>query len=182
MPRPALVRDVVSHQAKALNTLLPLLEQRGIRCSIPNLFISEGATISGLCHPDAGQAGMELASDDTGSSRCLTLAQRASRHRLSRVARSILELLLVEENMLQHLPLDHQYTMQIKDSIEFRNICTHMALQTDDRRFDQDLNSAQECLTQIISNMTWDTSSKTCDFCHTVQEQLKQILQKLHED
>ncbi|CAI9578503.1 unnamed protein product, partial [Staurois parvus] len=130
------------------------------------------------------QAAMEFSSDDRdGGSppRCLTLAQRASRHRLSRVARSILELLLVEENMLQHLPLDHQFTMQIKDSIEFRNICIHMALQTDDRRFDQDLNSAQECLTQIIANMTWDTSSKTCDFCYTAQEQLKQILQKLQD-
>ncbi|XP_018411943.1 PREDICTED: leukemia-associated protein 7 [Nanorana parkeri] len=185
MPLPAVLRDVVSHQAKALNTLLPLLEQRGMHCGIPNLFIAEGATISGLCHPQVQQAGTELPSDDTdsGSSpRCLTLAQRASRHRLSRVARSILELLLVEENMLQHLPLDHQFTMQIKDSVEFRNICTHMALQTEDRRFDQDLNSAQECLTQIISNMTWDTSSKTCDFCHSAQEQLKRILQKLHED
>lgn len=57
-----------------------------------------------------------------------------------------------------------------------------MALQTDDRRFDQDLISALECLAQIITNMTWDTSSKTCDFCQTAQEQLKQILQKLHED
>lgn len=187
MPRPAVIRDVISHQAKALHTLLPLLEQRGIQCTIPDLFISEGATISGLSPPQAGaqQTAMEMSSDnpDGGPSpRCLTLAQRASRHRLSRVVRSILELLLVEENMLQHLPLDHQFTMQIKDSIEFRNTCTHMALQTDDRRFDQDLNSAQECLIQIVTNMTWDTSSKTCDFCHNAQEQLKQILQKLHED
>ncbi|XP_072286743.1 leukemia-associated protein 7 [Pyxicephalus adspersus] len=187
MPRPAVLKDVVSHQAKALNTLLPLLEQRGVHCTIPNLFVAEGATISSLCPPQTGAqlAGMELASDGTeaeSSSRCLTLAQRASRHRLCRLARCILELLLLEENMLQHLPLDHQFTMQIKDSIEFRNICTHMALQTDDRRFHQDLNFAQECLSQIITNMTWDTSSKACDFCQTAQEQLKHILQKLHED
>ncbi|XP_068121162.1 leukemia-associated protein 7 isoform X2 [Hyperolius riggenbachi] len=185
MPRPALVRDVVSHQAKAFNTLLSLLEQRGIQCNIPSLFMAG----SSLGHPRPAAdhcSDLQLPSDDTAgsasSSRSLTLAQRASRSRLSRVARSILELLLVEENMMEHVPLDHQFTMQIKDSIEFRNICTHMALQTDDRRFDQDLDSAQECLMQIITNMTWDVSAKTCDFCQTAQEQLKQILQKLHED
>ncbi|KAM9319871.1 leukemia-associated protein 7 [Gastrophryne carolinensis] len=181
MPRPAVVRHVVSHQAKAFHILLSLLQQKGIRCDIPDLLITDGAGSSIW----QASPGLELTSGDWDpepSSPNLTLAQRASRNRLSRVAHSILELLLLEENMVDHVPLDHQFTMQVKDSIEFRNICTHMALQTDDRRFDQDLSLAQECLAQIITNMTWDVSAKTCDFCQTVQQQLKLILQKLHEN
>lgn len=185
MPGPALVRDVLSHQAKAFTTLITLLQQRGIRCN--NIYLVEGASDSSLCYtrPHAMLADLELESEESdtasiSSTGSLTLAQKASRNRLSRVAKSTLSLLVVEENILDHL--DHQFPVQLKDSIEFRNICTHMALQTDDRRFDQDLNLAQECLTAIITNMTWDITNKTCDFCETVQEQLKRILQKLQED
>ncbi|XP_056418026.1 leukemia-associated protein 7 isoform X2 [Hyla sarda] len=188
MPGPALVRDVLSHQAKAFTTLVTLLEERGIRCN--NIYIVEGVSGScSLCYtrPPATLADLELESEESdtasiSSTRSLTLAQRASRNRLSRVAKSTLSLLTVEENILDHLSLDHQFSMQLKDSIEFRNICTHMALQSDDRRFDQDLKSAQECLTTIITNMTWDITNKTCEFCETVQEQLKHILKKLRED
>ncbi|XP_069826086.1 leukemia-associated protein 7 [Dendropsophus ebraccatus] len=187
MPGPALVRDVLSHQAKAFTTLVTLLEERGIRCD--NIYIVEGASGSSLCYtrPPATLADLELESEgsDTASissTRSLTLAQKASRNRLSRVARSTLSLLTVEETILDHLHFDHQLSIQLKDSIEFRNICTHMALQTDDRRFDQDLNLAQDCLSAIITNMTWDITNKTCDFCETVQEQLKLILHKLRED
>ncbi|XP_044143898.1 leukemia-associated protein 7 [Bufo gargarizans] len=187
MPGPTLVRDVLSHQTQAFTTLITLLEERGIRCN--NIYLVEGASGSSLCYtrPPARltDLDLDLEGSDTASissTRSLTLAQKASRNRLSRVARSTLSLLVVEENILDHLPLDHQFSMQLKDSIEFRNICTHLALQTDDRRFDQDLNLAQKCLSTIITNMTWDITNRNCDFCETVQEQLKLILQKLHED
>ncbi|XP_075706171.1 leukemia-associated protein 7 [Rhinoderma darwinii] len=186
MPGPALVRDVLSHQAKAFTTLNALLEERGIRCS--NIYLLEGASGSLCCtRPPATLTDLELESEESdaasiSSTGSLTLAQKASRNRLSRVTRSTLSLLVVEGNILDHLALDHQFSMQLKDSIEFRNICTHMALQTDDRRFDQDLSLAHECLTTIITNMTWDITNETCDFCETVQEQLKLILQKLQED
>ncbi|KAG9491857.1 leukemia-associated protein 7 [Eleutherodactylus coqui] len=185
MPGPALVRDVLSHQTKAFTTLIALLEERGIRCN--NMCLVEGASGGSLGYTRSPAILTDLESEysDTASNfstRSLTLAQKASRNRLSRVARSTQSLLMVEENILDHLSLDHQFSMQLKDSIEFRNICTHMALQTDDRRFDQDLNLAQEYLSTIIANMTWEATNKTCDFCETVQEQLKVILQKLRED
>ncbi|XP_071990607.1 leukemia-associated protein 7 [Engystomops pustulosus] len=187
MPGPALVRDVLSHQTKAFTILSTLLEERGMRCN--NIYIVEGAAGSTLYYtrPPATLTDQKPESDESdtasiSSTRSLTLAQKASRNRLSRVVQSTLSLLVLEQNILDHLCLDHQLSMQVKDSIEFRNLCTHMALQTDDRRFDQDLNLAQECLTTIITNMAWDTTNKTCDFCESVQEQLKLILKKLHDD
>ncbi|XP_069614976.1 leukemia-associated protein 7 isoform X1 [Ranitomeya imitator] len=186
MPGPALVRDVLTHQAKAVATLIILLEDRGIRCS--DIYQVEGESGSSLCYtrPPATLTDLELESEgsDTASSsstRSLTLAQKASRNRLSRVAQSTLSLLVVEENILDHLSLDHEFTMQLKDSVEFRNICTHMSLQTDDRKFDQDLNLAQECLSTIITKMTWKMTNKPCDYCESVREQLKLLLQKLQE-
>ncbi|KAM4045644.1 leukemia-associated protein 7 isoform 1-T3 [Anomaloglossus baeobatrachus] len=180
MPGPAVVRDVLSHQTKAVTTLITLLEERGIRCN--NIYLVEGA--SGSTGPPATLTDVDSEGSDTASissTRSLTLAQKASRNRLSRVTQSTLSLLMVEKGILDHLPLDHEFTMQLKDSIEFRNICTHMALQTDERRFDQDLNLAQECLTTIITNMTWNITNKTCDYCESIREQLKLVLQKLQE-
>ncbi|KAM3934062.1 leukemia-associated protein 7 [Leptodactylus fuscus] len=184
MPRPALVKDVLSYQTKAFTTLKTILEEKGI--SYDDVCLLEGASDS-PARPPATTTHLELDSGDSdtasiSSTRTLTLAQKASRNRLSRVARTALSLLLVGKSILDHSPLDHQFSMHLKDSVEFTNICTHMALQTDDRRFDQDLNLAQQCLAAIITNMTWDTDNKTCDFCETVRERLKHILQKLNED
>ncbi|XP_075055177.1 leukemia-associated protein 7 [Mixophyes fleayi] len=183
MTRPALVKEAVIHQAQAFNTLIFLMDKRGIRSNDLNMYIVEDSSLPDSYTAATHRADTELEAVDAGSasSRPLTLSQRASGNRLSRVARCTLEILALEEKILDHLPLGHQFPMQLKDSIELRNICTHMALQTDDRRFDQDLKSAQECLITIINNMAWDVAANSCDFCDTVREQLKQILQKLYE-
>ncbi|KAB0341948.1 hypothetical protein FD754_018874 [Muntiacus muntjak] len=36
------------------------------------------------------------------------------------------------------------------DSVEFRNICSHLALQTEGQQFDRDLNAAHQCLKTIV--------------------------------
>ncbi|XP_063813117.1 leukemia-associated protein 7 [Pseudophryne corroboree] len=177
IPRPAAVlKEAVTHQAQALRTLILLMDERGIRCDALHLHLVGSSSLQQLGSAQSGRPGA-----GTVSSTPLTLSQKASRNRMSRVARCCLDLLAVEDNIVVHLPLGHQLPIHLKDSIEFRNICTHMALQTDDRRFDQDLNSAQECLITIINNMNWDVAANSCDFCETVREQLKQILQELHE-
>ncbi|XP_053313729.1 leukemia-associated protein 7 [Spea bombifrons] len=108
-----------------------------------------------------------------------TLAQIASRNRLSRVLHCTAQLLLVEQDALNHLPLDHPVTIQLKDSIEFRNICTHMALQIDDRKFDKDLNAANECLRTIITDLILALSVFSSDFFESATEKLRQILKNL---
>ncbi|MEE6472270.1 hypothetical protein FKM82_009563 [Ascaphus truei] len=113
------------------------------------------------------------------SSRSATLAEVASRNRLSRVTHLTAQLLSVEQNMLHHLTLDHPFTIQLKDSIEFRNICTHMALQVEDRRFDQDLNEAQQCLGTIITNLIQALAVFSSGSCEAASAELKQILHNL---
>ncbi|KAB0372717.1 hypothetical protein FD755_015470 [Muntiacus reevesi] len=34
--------------------------------------------------------------------------------------------------------------------VEFRNICSHLALQTEGQQFDRDLNAAHQCLKTIV--------------------------------
>ncbi|KAG8452806.1 hypothetical protein GDO86_004555 [Hymenochirus boettgeri] len=116
-------------------------------------------------------------SDSKGKSQ--TLAQVASQNLLSRVTNSTAQLLLVEQNVLQRLQLERPLVIQLKDSIEFRNICTHMALQVEDMKFDRDVKEAQQCLRTIISRLISALLAFSSDLCDKATEDLKAILKNL---
>ncbi|XP_063300918.1 leukemia-associated protein 7 [Pelobates fuscus] len=118
-------------------------------------------------------------SSATSSRTAPTLAQIASLNRFFRVLKCTVQLLYVEIKALSHLPGDPVITIRLKDSIEFRNVCTHMTLQKEDRLFDQDLTSANEILRTIITDLLQALSSFTSEFIEKVTNQLNQILQIL---
>ncbi|KAM4699018.1 leukemia-associated protein 7 [Discoglossus pictus] len=121
------------------------------------------------------------ASVATSSNRPFTLAEIASRNRLCRVTSSTAQLLSVEQNMLNNQDMENHLTIQLKDSIEFRNICTHMALQVEGRQFDRDLSAAQQCIRTITTDLLQSLRSLSSDFHKTASADLRQILQNLSD-
>ncbi|CAH2224946.1 Hypothetical predicted protein [Pelobates cultripes] len=129
--------------------------------------------------PTLNSAPQDHVNSATSSRTVPTLAQIASLNRFFRVLKCTVQLLYVEINALSHLPGDPVITIRLKDSIEFRNVCTHMTLQKEDRLFDQDLTSANEILRTIITDLLQALSSFTSEFIDKVTNQLNQILQIL---
>ncbi|XP_029458678.1 leukemia-associated protein 7 [Rhinatrema bivittatum] len=108
-----------------------------------------------------------------------TLAEKASDNRLTRVAESISQLLSVEQNLLYPLSQNQPFNVHIKDSIEFRNICCHMASQLERRQFDRDLNAAYNCLKTIVKKLIQSLAEFPTDSHAMAQAALEQILQNL---
>nr|XP_033806227.1 leukemia-associated protein 7 [Geotrypetes seraphini] len=108
-----------------------------------------------------------------------TLAERASDNRLTRIAESISQLLSVEQNLLYPLSQNQPFNIHLKDSIEFRNICCHMASQMEMRQFDRDLNAAHDCLKTIVKNLIQSLAEFPTDSHAMAQAALGQILQNL---
>uniref|UniRef100_A0A8C5LVN5 Uncharacterized protein n=1 Tax=Leptobrachium leishanense TaxID=445787 RepID=A0A8C5LVN5_9ANUR len=133
--------------------------------------LSSSAYSSGPVARDAGSA--------TDFRKAPTLAQIASINCFFRVLKCIVKLLCVEMNALRYLPLDHTITIRLKDSIEFRNICTHMTLQNEGRPFDQDLTAAQEILRTLITDLIRAFSLFSTELENMFIDQLKQMLQTL---
>ncbi|KAM8977601.1 leukemia-associated protein 7 [Pelodytes ibericus] len=118
-------------------------------------------------------------SSTTSSRKAPTLAHIASRNCLSRVLKCTAQLLLVEQDAVNHLPLNCPLNIQLKDNIEFSNICTHMTLQVEDRLFGLDLNAAQGCLKTIITDLILAFSAFSSEFFDAATDQLNQILHNL---
>ncbi|OCT93056.1 leukemia-associated protein 7 [Xenopus laevis] len=207
MQRPGIVGVALNHQDTAFNTLRALQQDRR---SEPCALIAEvnllpSTAMNGECAGEGASSGRtrtarEMQADSTNSSspatvsasnprrtpssagsKGPTLAQMASQNRLSRVTNSTAQLLLVEQNVLQHLPPERPLLIQLKDSIEFRNICTHMALQVEDRKFDKDVSEAQQCLRTIITDLITALSALHLEFCEAATEDLRSILKNLTE-
>ncbi|XP_030056310.1 leukemia-associated protein 7 [Microcaecilia unicolor] len=114
-----------------------------------------------------------------GTCKPRTLAERASDNRLTRIAESISQLLSVEQNLLYPLSLNQPFNIHLKDSIEFRNICCHMASQMERRQFDRDLNVAHDSLKTIVKNLIQSLAEFSTDSHAMAQAALEQILQNL---
>ncbi|XP_035193495.1 leukemia-associated protein 7 [Oxyura jamaicensis] len=108
-----------------------------------------------------------------------TLREKALRSKLSRVVDATSRLIEVEQTLLLPLIQQHPFPLHPKDSIEFRNICSHMALQREGQQFEKDLQEAHQCLKTIIEKLLWSLAVFPSEHCIPVRSALRQILQNL---
>ncbi|XP_021240560.1 leukemia-associated protein 7 [Numida meleagris] len=108
-----------------------------------------------------------------------TLREKALRRKLSRVVSATSQLVTVEQTFLLPLVQQHPFPLHPKDSIEFRNICSHMALQREGQQFEKDLHEAHQCLKVIIEKHICSLAIFPSESYIPVRSALRQILQNL---
>ncbi|XP_069496243.1 leukemia-associated protein 7 [Ambystoma mexicanum] len=108
-----------------------------------------------------------------------TLAERATDNRLSRVTDLTSQLLSVEQNLLCPLAENLPFSIHLKDSIEFRNICSHMAMQLEGQHFDRDLLAAHHCLKTIVKKLIQSLAAHPLDSHNDARSALTDILQNI---
>ncbi|NWS51660.1 LEU7 protein, partial [Chunga burmeisteri] len=111
--------------------------------------------------------------------RCETLREMALRSKMSRLVEATSQLVQVEQALLLPLLQQHPLPLHPKDSIEFRNICSHMALQREGQQFERDLHEAHQCLKTIIEKLLCSLAIFPSDSYIPVRSALRQILQNL---
>ncbi|XP_032862583.2 leukemia-associated protein 7 [Tyto alba] len=108
-----------------------------------------------------------------------TLREMALRSKMSRLIAATSQLVQVEQTLLLPLLQEHPLPLHPKDSIEFRNICIHMALQREGQQFERDLQEAHQCLKTIVEKLICSLTIFPSDSYIPVQSALRQILQNL---
>ncbi|XP_042724497.1 leukemia-associated protein 7 [Lagopus leucura] len=108
-----------------------------------------------------------------------TLREKALCSKLSRVVDATTRLVTAEQTFLLPLVQQHPFPLHPKDSIEFRNICTHMALQREGQQFEKDLHEAHQCLKMIIEKHICSLAVFPSESYIPVRSALRQILQNL---
>ncbi|KAM7177658.1 leukemia-associated protein 7 [Macrochelys suwanniensis] len=116
-----------------------------------------------------------------GPARPRTLTQIAVHSMLSRIVDSTSQLVSVEQTLLLPLFKEHPFPIHLKDSVEFRNICSHMALQLEGQQFDRDLHAAHQCLRTIVEKLSHSLAVFPSDLYAIARASLRQILQNLPE-
>ncbi|XP_059537054.1 leukemia-associated protein 7 [Myotis daubentonii] len=124
------------------------------------------------------KGGAELLPCPQGRGPC-TLARMAVRSALARVVDSTSELVSVEQTLLSPLLQERSFPIHLKDSVEFRNICSHLALQIEGQQFDRDLNAAHQCLKTIVKKLIQSLANLPSDAHVVACASLRQILQNL---
>ncbi|XP_074006120.1 leukemia-associated protein 7 [Numenius arquata] len=114
-----------------------------------------------------------------GLARHETLREMALRSKVSRLVEATSRLVQVEQTLLLPLLQQHPLSLHPKDSIEFRNICSHMALQREGQQFERDLHEAHQCLKTIIEKLICSLAVSPSDSCIPVRSALRQILRDL---
>ncbi|NXP05159.1 LEU7 protein, partial [Thinocorus orbignyianus] len=109
----------------------------------------------------------------------LTLREMALRSKLSRLVEATSLLVQVEQTLLLPLLQQHPLSLHPKDSIEFRNICSHMALQREGQQFERDLHEAHQCLKIIIEKLICSLAVSPSDSYIPARSALRQILRDL---
>uniref|UniRef100_A0A8C2U9B6 Deleted in lymphocytic leukemia 7 n=1 Tax=Coturnix japonica TaxID=93934 RepID=A0A8C2U9B6_COTJA len=108
-----------------------------------------------------------------------TLREKALCSKLSRVVDATTRLVTVEQTFLLPLVQQHSFPLHPKDSIEFRNICSHMALQREGQQFEKDLHEAHQCLKMIIEKHICSLAVFPSESHIPARSALRQILQNL---
>uniref|UniRef100_A0A8C8ZSG6 Deleted in lymphocytic leukemia 7 n=1 Tax=Prolemur simus TaxID=1328070 RepID=A0A8C8ZSG6_PROSS len=139
----------------------------GARASSPEVEVVRGA-----------EGGAELLPFPPDRGPC-TLARMAMRSALARVVDSTSELVSVEQTLLGPLEQERSFPVHLKDSVEFRNICSHLALQIEGQQFDRDLNAAHQCLKTIVKKLIQSLANLPSDAHVVACDSLRQILQNL---
>ncbi|NXY46967.1 LEU7 protein, partial [Ceuthmochares aereus] len=114
-----------------------------------------------------------------GLTRHETLRERALRSKLFRLLEATSWLVQIEQTVLLPLLQQHPLSFRPKDSIEFRNICTRMALQREEQQFERDLHEAHQCLKTIIEKLICSLAVVPSDSYIPIRSALRQILQNL---
>uniref|UniRef100_A0A3Q1LTN4 Deleted in lymphocytic leukemia 7 n=2 Tax=Bos TaxID=9903 RepID=A0A3Q1LTN4_BOVIN len=83
------------------------------------------------------------------------------------------------QRLLGPLQQERSFPIRLKDSVEFRNICSHLAVQTEGQQFDRDLNAAHQCLKTIIKKLTQSLANIPYDAHMVACASWRQILQNL---
>ncbi|XP_043847230.1 leukemia-associated protein 7 [Dromiciops gliroides] len=179
----------INHQMVALQTLRLLQQQRdreeGLHPPSPVSAASGQAGAGddgekeGREGPAVAKAGDEGARPEPRDSGQCALARLAVRTVLARVVESTSQLVQVEQMILNPLYEEQNFPIYLKDSVEFRNICSHMALQLEGHHFDQDLNAAYQCLKTIIKKLMRSVLTIPPDSRGMACVVLRQILQNL---
>ncbi|NWH80372.1 LEU7 protein, partial [Piaya cayana] len=115
----------------------------------------------------------------SGLTRRETLREKALHSKLSRLLEATSWLVQIEQTVLLPLLQQHPLSFHPKDSIEFRNICTRMALQREGQQFERDLHEAHQCLKTIIEKLICSLAVVSSDSYIPIQSALRQILQNL---
>uniref|UniRef100_A0A8C4K672 Deleted in lymphocytic leukemia 7 n=1 Tax=Dromaius novaehollandiae TaxID=8790 RepID=A0A8C4K672_DRONO len=108
-----------------------------------------------------------------------TLREAALRSKLVRVVGAAAQLVEAEQTLLLPLLQERSFPVHLKDSIEFRNICSRMALQKEGQQFDRDLHEAHQCLKTIIEKLIYSLAVFPSESYIPVRSALRQILQNL---
>ncbi|KAM8784447.1 LOW QUALITY PROTEIN: leukemia-associated protein 7 [Rhynchonycteris naso] len=123
------------------------------------------------------QGGVDLLPFSQGRRPC-TLAAMAMHSALAPVVvDSTSELVNVEQTLLGPLQQGPAFPNHLKDRVQFRNICSHLALQIEGQQFDRNLNAAHHCLKTIVKN--WSGANLPSDAHMVACAFLRQILQNL---
>uniref|UniRef100_A0A8C7EBJ6 Deleted in lymphocytic leukemia 7 n=1 Tax=Nothoprocta perdicaria TaxID=30464 RepID=A0A8C7EBJ6_NOTPE len=188
MVGPAALLASVSHQLRGLRTLRLLQEShRSPHCHTAP-FLTSGGSWHGLGEacgspgmereaPGVQAASMGRALGQAVTSR--TLREVAAWSRLARVTTVATCLVETEKTLLLQLLMEHPFPVHLEDSIEFRNICSHMALQKEGQQFDRDLYEAHQCLKTIIEKLICSLAAFPSESYVLVRAVLRQILQNL---
>ncbi|NXR08603.1 LEU7 protein, partial [Semnornis frantzii] len=114
-----------------------------------------------------------------GLARLEMLKETALHSKMSQLAEATSLLVQVEQTILLPLLQQHYLPIYPKDSIEFRNICSHLALQTEGQQFERDLYEAHQYLKTIIEKLIYSVANFPSDSYILVQSALTQVLQNL---
>ncbi|KAK2519001.1 Dleu7 [Columba livia] len=146
--------------------------------SVPGKSLKDGDESGEISPPSPGEPRPERLAWP-GLARCETLREMAVRSKLSRLVEATSQLVEIEQTLLLPLLQQHPLPLHPKDSIEFRNICSRMALQREGQQFEKDLHEAQQCLKTIIEKLICLLAVFPSDSCISVRFALRQILQNL---
>ncbi|XP_068938358.1 leukemia-associated protein 7 homolog [Petaurus breviceps papuanus] len=174
----------VNHQTVALQTLRLLQEQRDQGQPTPQQVSAAPGQVSLTEQQEKGEGPAVATLGGEGNAvpqprdpgQC-TLARVAMRTVLARVVETTTQLVQVEQTILNPLRQELNFPIYLKDSIEFRNICCHMAQQREGQAFDQDLNAAYQCLKTIIKKLIHSLLSIPADVRALSCIALRQVLQ-----
>ncbi|NWS89375.1 LEU7 protein, partial [Toxostoma redivivum] len=85
--------------------------------------------------------------------RCETLKEMALHSKMSLLVEATSHLLHVEHLLLPLLQQNHLPLHPSLKHIEFRNVCSHMALQREGQQFEKDLPEAYQCLKTLVEKL-----------------------------
>ncbi|XP_009905450.2 leukemia-associated protein 7 [Dryobates pubescens] len=94
-----------------------------------------------------------------GLARLEPLRETGLGSKMSPLAEATSLLVQVEQTLLLPLLQQHSLPIHLQDSIEFRNICSRMALQREEPQFERDLHEAQQHLKTITVKLADENQS-----------------------